>query len=248
MRSFAKINIFLKITGFRGNYHELSSRFIICDWLYDEVELVERISDGLIIDNPFSDNIIFKAYDALVALGFSKQLEEFFKFHQVSLIKNIPVGGGLGGGSSNAATFLHLVNDRLNLNISQKKLMQIAHKIGADVAFFVSKFKAANVSGIGEIVEEFDDDIPNLDIITSPIFCSTPKVFNQYRANFNGFDESLARDLRKLKSSEILVNFTNIELNDLLKPCQQIYRELDIANDEFLSGSGSTKFKTKNLT
>lgn len=245
MKSYAKINIFLKITGFRGNYHELKSRFILYKELYDEIDLVDRIGDGLIIDNPFDDNIIFKVYNFLENLGFANELGEFFKNHQVKLIKNIPAGGGLGGGSSNAAAFLHLVNDRLNLNLSKDKLMQIAHNIGADVAFFVSKFKAANVSGIGEIVEEFDDDIPNLDIITSPIFCSTPKVFNQYRANFNGFDENLARDLKKLKSSEILVNFTNIELNDLLKPCQQIYHELDIANDEFLSGSGSTKFKPK---
>lgn len=247
MKSFAKINIFLKITGFRRNYHELSSRFILCDWLYDEIELVGRVGDGLIIDNPFSDNIVFKAYDALKELGFGNELGEFFKSHQVSLIKNIPAGGGLGGGSSNAAAFLHLVNDKLNLNISQENLMQIAHKIGADVAFFVSKFKAANVSGIGEIVEYFDDEIPDLAVITSPIFCSTPKVFAQYRANFSGFDERLAKDLQKMKSSEILANFTNTQLNDLLKPCQQIYNELSIASDEFLSGSGSTKFKTKNL-
>ncbi len=245
MKSYAKINIFLKIVGFRGNYHELKSRFILYKELYDEIDLVDRIGDGLIIDNPFDDNIIFKVYNFLENLGFTNELGEFFKNHQVKLIKNIPAGGGLGGGSSNAAALLHLVNNRLNLNLSKDKLMQIAHNIGADVAFFVSKFDSANVSGIGEIVEEFDDDIPNLDIITSPIFCSTPKVFMQYRAKFKDFDTDLASKLCLMKSSQILSTYSNIELNDLLKPSQEIYSELKIASNEFLSGSGSTKFKPK---
>ncbi len=245
MKSYAKINIFLKIVGFRGNYHELKSRFILYKELYDEIDLVDRIGDGLIIDNPFDDNIIFKVYNFLENLGFANELGEFFKNHQVKLIKNIPAGGGLGGGSSNAAALLHLVNDRLNLNLSKDKLMQIAHNIGADVAFFVSKFDSANVSGIGEIVEEFDDDIPNLDIITSPIFCSTPKVFTKYRAKFKDFDTDLANKLCLMKSSQILSTYSNIELNDLLKPSQEIYSELKIASNEFLSGSGSSKFKLK---
>ncbi|MBQ8608639.1 MAG: 4-(cytidine 5'-diphospho)-2-C-methyl-D-erythritol kinase [Campylobacter sp.] len=245
MKSYAKINIFLKIVGFRGNYHELNSRFILYKELYDEIDLVDRIGDGLIIDNSFDDNIIFKVYNFLENLGFANELGEFFKNHQVKLIKNIPAGGGLGGGSSNAAAFLHLVNDGLNLNLSKDKLMKIAHNIGADVAFFVSKFDSANVSGIGEIVEEFDDDIPNLDIITSPIFCSTPKVFTQYRAKFKGFDKDLASKLCLMKSSQILSTYSNIELNDLLKPSQEIYSELKIASNEFLSGSGSSKFKLK---
>ncbi|WP_096023368.1 4-(cytidine 5'-diphospho)-2-C-methyl-D-erythritol kinase [Campylobacter lanienae] len=245
MKSFAKLNIFLKIVGFRGQYHELKSRFILYKELYDEIDLVSRISDGLIIDNPFSDNIIFKAYNQMANLGFANELDEYFKANQVKLTKNIPIGGGLGGGSSNAAAFLHLVNERLNLNISNDKLIKIARNIGADVAFFLSGFEAANVSGIGEIVEPFDDEIPNLELITSPIFCSTPKVFAQYRAEFKGFDMDLANRLWGLKSSEILNHYKNSDLNDLLKPCQTLYNELKISDNEFLSGSGSSKFKLK---
>ena len=100
MKSFAKLNIFLKIVGFRGQYHELKSRFILYKELYDEIDLVSRISDGLIIDNPFSDNIIFKAYNQIANLGFANELDEYFKANQVKLTKNIPIGGGLGGGSS----------------------------------------------------------------------------------------------------------------------------------------------------
>lgn len=82
MKSYAKINIFLKIVGFRGNYHELNSRFILYKELYDEIDLVDRIGDGLIIDNPFDDNIIFKVYNFLENLGFTNELGEFFKNHQ----------------------------------------------------------------------------------------------------------------------------------------------------------------------
>ncbi|ALV24345.1 4-diphosphocytidyl-2-C-methylerythritol kinase [Campylobacter iguaniorum] len=242
MKSYAKINIFLKITGFRGNYHEISSRFVLFKALFDEINFIKRQSDELILGDKIENNIIFKAKFELENLGFKNEIDEFFKLNQINLIKNIPMGGGLGGGSSNAAAFLNMVNDELNLGIKPQKLMQIAKNIGADVSFFVSKFDSANVSGIGEIVSEFDDDLPDIKLITSPIFCSTPAVFAKFRSSFCGFDLDLASNLEKLSSKEILTSFKNYELNDLLKPCLELYPNLEVQDNEFLSGSGSTKF------
>lgn len=245
MRSYAKLNIFLKITGFIENYHEISSRFVLFKDIFDEVEFIKTDkNDGFIIqtDANIQNNIITKAYDKLCAFGYKDKLDEFFKFHKVKLIKNIPMGAGLGGGSSDAATFLKLANKDIDLGINDEKLMQIGSQIGADVAFFLSELESANVNGIGENIVKFDDDIPNLKVFTPKLFCSTKDVYQKFRSDFNGkFDLNLAKNLENLSSKEILQNYKNNQLNDLLAPCQKLYG-LNLKENEFLSGSGSSYF------
>ena len=247
MKSFAKINVFLKVVGTRGNYHEILSRFVLCEQLFDEIYFERSNSFAIECDNKeIKDNIIQKAIDELKKAGFSNELDEFFSSHKIIINKQIPIGAGLGGGSSNAATFLLMVNDELNLNIKRENLMQIASKIGADVTFFVSGYKAANVSGIGEIIEEFDDEVPNLNIFTPNVFCSTPMVYQEFRSNFLQYiDVNAAKKMQNLKSKELLEIYKNEELNDLFAPCFKLYPQMNEFRDKFLSGSGSSVFSVK---
>lgn len=247
MKSFAKINVFLKVVGTRGNYHEILSRFVLCEQLFDEIYFEKSNSFAIECDNKeIKENIIQKAIDELKKAGFSNELDEFFSSHKIIINKQIPIGAGLGGGSSNAATFLLMVNDELNLNIKRENLMQIASKIGADVTFFVSGYKAANVSGIGEIIEEFDDEVPNLNIFTPSVFCSTPMVYQEFRSNFLQYiDVNAAKKMQNLKSKELLEIYKNEELNDLFTPCFKLYPQMNEFRDKFLSGSGSSVFSIK---
>ena len=247
MKSFAKINVFLKVVGTRGNYHEILSRFVLCEQLFDEIYFEKSNSFAIECDNKeIKENIIQKAIDELKKAGFSNELDEFFSSHKIIINKQIPIGAGLGGGSSNAATFLLMVNDELNLNIKRENLMQIASKIGADVTFFVSGYKAANVSGIGEIIEEFDDEVPNLNIFTPNVFCSTPMVYQEFRSNFLQYiDVNAAKKMQNLKSAELLEIYKNEELNDLFAPCFKLYPQMNEFKDKFLSGSGSSVFSIK---
>lgn len=247
MKSFAKINVFLKVVGTRGNYHEILSRFVLCEQLFDEIYFERSNSFAIECDNKdIKDNIIQKAIDELKRVGFSNELDEFFSSHKIIINKQIPIGAGLGGGSSNAATFLLMVNDELNLNIKRENLMQIASKIGADVTFFVSGYKAANVSGIGEIIKEFDDEVPNLNIFTPNVFCSTPMVYQEFRSNFLQYiDVNAAKKMQNLKSAELLEIYKNEELNDLFAPCFKLYPQMNEFRDKFLSGSGSSVFSVK---
>ena len=247
MKSFAKINVFLKVVGTRGNYHEILSRFVLCKQLFDEIYFERSNSFSIECDNKeIKENIIQKAIDELKKAGFSNELDEFFNSHKIIINKQIPIGAGLGGGSSNAATFLLMVNDELNLHIKRENLMQIASKIGADVAFFVSGYKAANVSGIGEIIEEFDDEVPNLNIFTPNVFCSTPMVYQEFRSNFLQYiDVNAAKKMQNLKSKELLEIYKNEELNDLFAPCFKLYPQMNEFRDKFLSGSGSSVFSVK---
>lgn len=247
MKSFAKINVFLKVVGTRGNYHEILSRFVLCEQLFDEIYFERSNSFAIECDNKeIKDNIIQKAIYELKRAGFSNELDEFFSSHKIIINKQIPIGAGLGGGSSNAATFLLMVNDELNLNIKRENLMQIASKIGADVTFFVSGYRAANVSGIGEIIEEFDDEVPNLNIFTPNVFCSTPMVYQEFRSNFLQYiDVNAAKKMQNLKSAELLEIYKNEELNDLFAPCFKLYPQMNEFRDKFLSGSGSSVFSVK---
>ena len=247
MKSFAKINVFLKVVGTRDNYHEILSRFVLCEQLFDEIYFERSNSFAIECDNKeIKENIIQKAIDELKKAGFSNELDEFFSSHKIIINKQIPIGAGLGGGSSNAATFLLMVNDELTLNIKRENLMQIASKIGADVAFFVSGYKAANVSGIGEIIEEFDDEVPNLNIFTPNVFCSTPMVYQEFRSNFLQYIEvNAAKKMQNLKSKELLEIYKNEELNDLFAPCFKLYPQMNEFRDKFLSGSGSSVFSVK---
>lgn len=247
MKSFAKINVFLKVVGTRGNYHEILSRFVLCEQLFDEIYFKRSNSFAIECDNKeIKENIIQKAIDELKKAGFSNELDEFFSSHKIIINKQIPIGAGLGGGSSNAATFLLMVNDELNLNIKRENLMQIASKIGADVAFFVSGYKAANVSGIGEMIKEFDDEVPNLNIFTPNVFCSTPMVYQEFRSNFLQYiDVNAAKKMQNLKSKELLEIYKNEELNDLFAPCFKLYPQMNEFRDKFLSGSGSSVFSVK---
>ena len=247
MKSFAKINVFLKVVSTRGNYHEILSRFVLCEQLFDEIYFERSNSFAIECDNKeIKENIIQKAIDELKKVGFSNELDEFFSSHKIIINKQIPIGAGLGGGSSNAATFLLMVNDELNLNIKRENLMQIASKIGADVTFFVSGYRAANVSGIGEIIEEFDDEVPNLNIFTPNVFCSTPMVYQEFRSNFLQYiDVNAAKKMQNLKSKELLEIYKNEELNDLFAPCFKLYPQMNEFRDKFLSGSGSSVFSIK---
>ena len=166
-KSYSKVNIFLKIVGLRDNYHLIASRFVRVKNLFDTISFIKKDVDNFSIEGNFScileKNTVYKAYKELEKFD---EVKEFFKKNIVKIDKNIPEFAGLGGGSSNCATFLNMVNQACNLNLSKEELAKIGSNIGADVPFFVYEFDSANVSGIGEIVEEFNEESLNIEVIT----------------------------------------------------------------------------------
>ena len=251
--SYAKVNIFLKIDGKRANYHTLKSRFMIVKTLFDTIEFRKKSDQDLekdfILEGNFScsleKNSIYKAYIELKKFTQNKQIDNFFKDYKIVIDKKIPEFAGLGGGSSNSATFLNMCNSILNLSISKDNLALIGEKIGADVPFFIYEYNSANVTGIGEIVVPYEEDILNIDVFTPKIKSDTTKVYQEFRNNF--YKESDNRELLNLNSKEILLNYQAIYLNDLYQPALKLYPELKKYQnlDYFFSGSGSSHFKIK---
>ncbi len=249
----AKINIFLKITGRREDgYHLIASRFVRHEALSDKMWFEKGDGKNFEVVGEFNcppqENTIMKAYRALMHHHPDPKIAAFCKLHKVMVYKQIPAGSGMGGGSSNAATFLKMINESAGLNLPTATLMRIGAEVGADVPFFISGHKSANVTGIGEMVMGFKEPAIVLESFTPPIQCETARVFRAYRQHFSHKVEksrALAKELLPMTSREILARFSPEVLNDLYKPALKSYPELHehAGQGRFFSGSGSTFFK-----
>ena len=247
----AKINIFLKITGHKEGYHTLLSRFIRVDDLYDTISLIPQECDSFTIEGcgsvPRDDNTIYKAYKALNEHTGDLDILEFFYRHKVVVTKRIPSQAGLGGGSSDAAAFMRLVNEVCHLRLSVEKLAEIGSTIGADLPFFIYNYPSANVSGFGEIVEPYDEPPISIELYTPPLGCDTALVYKSFRENFlTDIKLSSFIGWESMDSIELLESIKDpIKLNDLYRAASKIYPELmKYAKDGwYFSGSGSTLFK-----
>lgn len=249
----AKINIFLKIVGKRGSYHELSSRFIRYDNLSDTVSFMDKTKDcELELVGNFNclseENTITKAYFELKQAGFYNELRDFFKTKSVHVEKNIPEFAGLGGGSSDCASFLLLCNEVLNLGLNRSKLATIGAKVGSDVPFFIYEYESANISGIGERVEFVEEDLPELELVFPDIKSSTAKVYNTFSEHFiqkKSYNRALS--WQKCSSKTLLESFNAKSLNDLFNDSIRCYPKLQQYYDDgyFMSGSGSAMFRLK---
>jgi len=256
-KAYAKVNTFLKITGTRDNYHEIISRFMRVDSLFDELSFVLKEecggkSESFCIVGDFScsteQNTIYKAYFALKKATASEALEKLMRTHGVEVNKSIPAFAGLGGGSSDAATYLKMCNEVLHLGLSLNELAKIGLEVGADVPFFIYGYGSANVSGIGEVVEEFKEEPLDFEVFTPDVKISTPKVYQIYREDFYAPIDGFEREkLKQTSSKEILQTMDIREANDLFAPAMQEYKELKQHYKQgwHFSGSGSSFFRVK---
>lgn len=183
----AKINLGLAITGIRPDgYHELASVFLrlaLADTLAVTVAGPGR-PDDLVIDDPacpVDGNLVITAFRALrERLGDPDRAE--LPGLLASLNKRIPMGGGLAGGSTDAATALRLAAAAWGIEVDAAVLGPIAARLGADVPFFVGGHAAALVTGIGEALAPLPPLGSRLGVLlVTPSFgMATPAVFRSY--------------------------------------------------------------------
>jgi 4-diphosphocytidyl-2-C-methyl-D-erythritol kinase len=176
LQSPAKLNLMLHITGRRQDgYHLLQTVFQFID-LYDDMKIVTTL-DGS-IERVDSHTSIAAADD--IAIRAAQVLQNRFQVKQgaqISISKRIPVGGGLGGGSSNAATTLLALNHLWELNLELSELASIGLGLGADVPVFVMG-EAAWATGIGEELTPVELNEPWYVVIHPGVQVSTAEIFN----------------------------------------------------------------------
>ena len=172
----AKLNLFLHITGRRDDgYHELQTIFQLIDlsdWLeFTQTDDLQISIDGLnSVD--LEHNLIYKATQIL------KPYAQKITGLSIRVEKNIPMGAGLGGGSSNAATTLIVVNQLWQCGLSIEQLAKLGVKLGADVPIFVYG-RNAWAEGIGEQLTFIDLEQKKYIVLKPDCFISTQLLFSQ---------------------------------------------------------------------
>ena len=199
----AKINLYLEITNKRDDgYHDIESIFQKIN-LYDELYIeklfghsgIEIKSNNRSLEN--SKNIIYKAYYRLKM--------EFPQITRVKVIlkKNIPMQAGLGGGSSDCATFIEGINKLFNLKLTKEKMKKIGKELGADIPSMFHE-KPLIARGIGEIIEEINDTIKYYLIVIKPNFsCSTKEMYKKIDIKKLQFGSKI--DTNKKKREEYFI-------------------------------------------
>ena len=230
----AKINLFLHITGKRTDgYHNLQTVFRLLDWgdylhflLTDKVVNIDgsldinKLCSQLLvltgadaITTSLEDNLIFKAARALVASAIqSNKLPKQLPQVQVTLDKRLPMGAGLGGGSSNAATTLLALNEIWQLNFDKNEQIKIGATIGADVPIFIFG-QDAIAMGIGEQLTAIDLPNQHYLLLTPDAHVDTAKLFAHAK---------LQRDMASISVATIKDQFTAYTQN-LIAPYENVF-------------------------
>lgn len=243
MKTCCKINIGLYITERRPDgYHNLQTVFYPIP-LYDELNINEAEKDelqlsGISVAGDLNDNLVFRA------LYLVRQYREIPPI-SITLRKNIPSGAGLGGGSSDAAAMIHLLNDYFHLNFSDKDMEKMVGSLGADCAFFI-KSKPTFAKGIGNEFSPITLDLTGwkLVLVKPDAFVSTKEAYSLVKPAFPKVElhDALKRPVEEWK----VCVFNDFEksvfaLHPKIKEVKQQLYNLG-ASYACMSGSGSSVF------
>ncbi|MBO6512332.1 MAG: 4-(cytidine 5'-diphospho)-2-C-methyl-D-erythritol kinase [Phycisphaerales bacterium] len=261
IQTHAKINLILKVAPpNEQGLHPIRS------WMHP-IDLSDRLSvtqtdsatsftvqwdTGAPVDWPIESDLIYKAHQAM-----QSHLDRSLPIH-AQLTKSIPAGGGLGGGSSNAAGMLLLLNDLFDLKLSEPELQSIAHSIGTDIPFFLDLEmhrsgrppRPAIVSGVGDSIQRIQPAESELTLLVPPFGCPTGPVYRAFDRLLPSETERSVQD-QDLDSiaHKAVIDDTDLS-NDLMIPATIEVPELATLLNTLrrlelpahLSGSGSTLF------
>ncbi|MGR5337758.1 4-(cytidine 5'-diphospho)-2-C-methyl-D-erythritol kinase [Vibrio gigantis] len=210
----AKLNLFLYITGRRDNgYHELQTLFQFVDFGDELTVTADRETSSITITPEIpgvatEDNLIWKAATAL------QQYTSTTFGADIQLKKVLPMGGGIGGGSSNAATVLVALNYLWQLDLSDDQLAEIGLKLGADVPVFV-RGHAAFAEGVGEQLQPANPNEKWYLVVKPQVSIATVDIFTHSKLTRN----TPKRALSTLLEQEYV--------NDCEKIVRMLYPEVD---------------------
>lgn len=237
--AYAKINLLLDVVKKRDDgYHDLKM-IMIPIMLNDELFFEESNEIEVISNVDIKNNSIHKTINIM------KEKYKITKGVKVRLIKNIPIGAGLGGGSADIAATIRGLNVLWNLNLKNNELEEIALSLGSDTLFCLHN-KAAYVFGRGEHLL-FIDTPPIKDIYLFPSFISvsTKEVFKNHQINYK---HKKFEKVFEYYMEQKYQQFFKSTYNSLLKTTLLTYKDLEkeyeiiktIHKNIMMTGSGST--------
>ncbi len=239
----AKINLFLHITGQRTDgYHTLQSVFQLLDF-YDTLHIKPTKTSEIKRVNAVKNVAVSQCLCGLAASALQQHTGCTLGV-EYAIDKRIPMGGGLGGGSSDAAAMLLALNQLWQLNLSRIELMRIGLKLGADVPVFIFG-QNAWAEGVGEQLTAIDLAPSHYVVLTPQVHVSTAQIF----AN-----SALTRDTKPLRMADFSrVMHSSLFKNDLeavvCKEYQAVASTLEWLKpygEARMSGSGASVFVAVN--
>jgi 4-diphosphocytidyl-2-C-methyl-D-erythritol kinase len=203
----AKLNLFLHIVGRRADgYHLLQTVFRLID-LQDTLRFAQRDDGEVRLANPLPG--VPQETDLTVRAARMLQTATGTRHGAtISLEKRIPIGGGLGGGSSDAATTLIALNRLWDLGLSRERLAEIGLKLGADVPFFVFG-RNAFAEGVGEVLAAVDVPPAWYLVLTPQVSVPTQEIFKA---------PGLTRDTKPVKIAVFFADDGSGEFHNDLEP------------------------------
>lgn len=243
-KSYAKINLGLRVTERLPNgYHNIQTGFVFINW-YDRLEITPSHETLFRCSNKDlgtgENNLVMKALNKMRDFT-----GENLNYH-IQLSKLLPLGAGLGGGSSNAALMLRMVNHIEKLGLSDEDLAKIGVTLGADVPIFVHS-QPAVASGIGDIIKPHDIQPEEWIVTVYPGFESSTAEAYMYCTPYEDETLDVGKVLTKYPSDE----WQTFLVNDLEPPVIEVHPFVGTLKDQFydfgaiysaMSGSGSSVF------
>jgi len=246
----AKINLFLHIVGQREDgYHLLQTVFRLLDY-YDTIHIkttntsaIKRVND--VAGVPETQDLSIRAA-LLLQKHTGCQLGA-----EILVDKKIPMGGGLGGGSSDAATVLLALNQQWQLNLPREELLKLGLQLGADVPFFIYGSNAW-AEGVGEQLQALTLQDAYYVVLTPNVHVSTAQIFANNQLTKNTIPKTIAAfsEIAQLSTeNSALGNIRDGFTNQLEKVVCSIYPEVKASlgwlkqyGDARMSGSGASVF------
>jgi 4-diphosphocytidyl-2-C-methyl-D-erythritol kinase len=239
----AKLNLFLHVTGRRPDgYHLLQTVFQLLD--YGDLLHFELRDDGIIrrtseiADVPEAADLIVRAARLLQAAARAKPGAKLLGA-DIAIEKRLPMGGGLGGGSSDAATTLIALNHLWQTGFSRKELMALGLQLGADVPFFIFG-QNAFAEGVGEALEPVTTPNCWYVVVEPGVATPTPAIFS---------DPELTRNSKPVKITDFPAASTCFGKNDLqvvatklFPPISEAIHWLQQFGNARMTGSGACVF------
>lgn len=240
-----KLNIGLYITSKRADgYHNLETIFYPVKGLKDVLEVVPAETtaialQGKTVAGDMHDNLVWKAYQLL------KQDFPNLPALSIHLLKNIPMGAGMGGGSADGAFMIKLLNDYSALGLTNEAMISYALQLGSDCPFFIEN-TPQYATGRGEVMQPVGIDLSaySIQLICPQVHVSTAAAFKMIKPKPALFD------LQKLPELPI-EHWKDVVSNDFEAPVFAQYPELAAIKEQLyaqgaiyaaMSGSGSTVY------
>ena len=248
IEAYAKVNLTLEVFGERSDgYHALRS-VVLPVSLADTLDVEATDAGTVTSDAGYDDDLCVKAARILKSSvsGLSSSIGA-----KIAVIKRIPAGGGLGGGSADAAATLVALNEVWGLGMSREKLAEIGAQVGSDVPALVLGGPVL-MEGRGERVTRLTGgrETVNLVLANPGVFSSTKEVYAACTPRLSA-DDSIASRMRIALAEGDVPGIAAVLMNDLQEPATALHPEIGEAlaalkaagaQGVLMSGSGSTVF------